>query len=117
MSRLFALLACLALTGCPGSKKTAAVPPKYNPAAGDFLFQSLPHDRLIDTIEESSGSPLSHCGIVKQTEGKWVVIEAIGPVKETPLSEWIAQGRDNAFVAYRLRAPLAEKIPAIISAA
>ena len=46
-----------------------------------------------------------------------MVIEAIGPVKETPLPAWIAQGRDNAFVAYRLRAPLANKVRAIIAAA
>ncbi len=117
MSRLFALLTCLALTGCPVAKKSASVPPQYHPALGDFLFQSFPHSPLTDAIEGCSGSPLSHCGIVKQTEGKWVVIEAVGPVKETPLSEWIAQGRDNAFAAYRFRAPLAEKIPAIISAA
>lgn len=117
MFRICAFFLCLALIGCPSSKKSASVPQKYNPAEGDFLFQSLPHDRLIDTIEGSSGSPFSHCGIVKQCEGKWCVIEAIGPVKETPLSEWIAQGRDDAFVAYRFRAPLAEKIPAIIAAA
>ena len=117
MFRALALLACLALTGCPTSQKTASVPKEYQPAAGDFLFQSLPHDKLIDAIEGSTGSPFSHCGIVKQSEGKWVVIQAIGPVKETPLADWIGQGREDAFVAYRLRAPLAEKIPAIITAA
>lgn len=117
MLRIFILCLCLALTGCPASKKTAAVPQQYNPAAGDFLFQSLPHGPLIDAIEGSSGSPFSHCGIVKRSGEKWCVIEAIGPVKETPLSEWIAQGRDDAFVACRLRPPLAEKIPAIIAAA
>ena len=115
--RIFALFFCFAITGCPASKKSASVPQEYHPAAGDFLFQSLEHGPLIDAIEGSSGSPFSHCGIVKQSGGKWVVIQAIGPVKETPLSEWIAQGRDNAFVAYRLRAPLAEKIPAILAAA
>lgn len=115
--RIFALCFCIALTGCPASKKNARVPQKYHPAAGDFLFQSLAHGPLIDAIEGSSGSPFSHCGIVKRSEGKWFVIEAIGPVKETPLSEWIAQGRDNAFVAYRLRPPLVEKIPAILTAA
>jgi hypothetical protein len=47
----------------------------------------------------------------------WRVIEAIGPVKETKLTAWMAQGRDDAFVAYRLRPPLADRIPAIITAA
>lgn len=117
MLRILAVLFSLALVGCPSAKNGAIVPQEYNPVAGDFLFQSLAHGPLIDAIEGSSGSPFSHCGIVKRSEGKWFVIEAIGPVKETPLSEWIAQGRDGAFVAYRLRAPLSEKIPAILAAA
>ena len=95
----------------------------YEPQAGDFLFQSLPHNPLTDAIEGSSGSPFSHCGIVKRREpdskyaSPWVVVEAIGPVKETPLPWWIAQGRGSAYVAYRLREPLAGKVPAIIAAA
>ena len=95
----------------------ATVPPEYQPQPGDFVFQSLPHNPLIDAIEGSSGSPFSHCGILKQRGDQWVVIEAIGPVKETTLAWWIAQGRDKAFVAYRLRDPLTKKVPAIIAAA
>ena len=99
------------------------MPLEYEPQAGDFVFQSLPHNLLIDAIEGSSGSPFSHCGIVKRhavvkgQDPEWVVIEAIGPVKETRLSHWIAQGRDSAYAVFRLRDPLAKKIPAIITAA
>jgi hypothetical protein len=116
MLRALLLAAVLCLAGCQG-KKVAAVPPDYTPREGDFLFQSLPHNRLIDAIEGCTESPFSHCGIVVHRDGKWKVLEAIGPVKETPLPVWIAQGRDNAYVAYRLRAPLAAKIPEIIAAA
>jgi hypothetical protein len=105
------------LAGCHPAEWTAAVPSQYEPAAGDFVFQSLPHNPLIDAIEGSSDSPFSHCGIVKRRGEQWVVIEAIGPVKETTLSWWIAQGRGQAFVAYRLREPLAGRIPAILAAA
>lgn len=129
------ICACLAIfSGChkrQGDTETkSAADPKsvtaqaeYQPQPGDFVFQSLPHNPLIDAIEGSSGSPFSHCGIVKRGDvtkphdAEWVVIEAIGPVKETRLAHWIAQGRDSAYVAYRLRAPLGEKIPAIITAA
>ncbi len=45
------------------------------------------------------------------------MIEAIGPVKETPLPLWIAQGRGNRYVAFRLRARLEAKIPEIIASA
>ena len=118
------LCACIAIfPGCRSRQKTAAEPAEYDPQAGDFVFQSLPHNPLIDAIEGSSGSPFSHCGIVKQRavahkySGSWVVIEAIGPVKETTLSWWIAQGRGSGYVVFRLRDPLAKKVPAIIAAA
>jgi Permuted papain-like amidase enzyme, YaeF/YiiX, C92 family len=115
--RLLLVLVLCIFSGCHPEKTAAAPPAGYEPRAGDFVFQSLPHDPLVDAIEGSSGSPFSHCGIVKRSGGQWVVIEAIGPVKETTLSWWIAQGREGAFTACRLREPLAQKIPAIISAA
>ena len=118
MRPLFSLLAPVVfLTGCPGKQRPVAVPAEYQPRDGDFLFQSLPHNPLIDAIEGSTHSPFSHCGIVVNRDGKWKVIEAIGPVKETPLPLWIAQGRNNSYVAYRLTAPLDGKIPEIIVAA
>jgi uncharacterized protein YycO len=112
------ILCCAALapSGCQVKTKGAAVA-GYAPQDGDFLFQSLPRNPLIVAIEGSTGSPFSHCGIVVQRDGKWMVLEAIGPVRETPLSAWIAQGRDNAYVAYRLKEPLHGKVPAIIAAA
>ena len=122
--RLLLGIALCIFAACVPEKKSPATPPgDYEPRTGDFLFQSLPHNPLIDAIEGSSGSPFSHCGILKKRavtkphEAEWVVIEAIGPVKETRLSHWIAQGRDSAFVVFRLRDPLAEKIPVIITAA
>ena len=121
--RLILAIALCIFAGCRSEKKSAAAPTEYDPQAGDFVFQSLPHNALIDAIEGSSGSPFSHCGIVKKRAGvkphdpAWVVIEAIGPVKETRLSWWIAQGRDSADVVYRLRDPLVQKVPAIIAAA
>lgn len=115
--RLILGLALCIFAGClPGAKGPASLA-GYEPRAGDFLFQSLPHNPLIDAIEGSSGSSFSHCGIVKRRGEQWVVIEAIGPVKETTLSWWIAQGRDKAYAAYRLKPPLAKKIPEIIAAA
>ena len=84
---------------------------------GDLLFQSLPHNPLVNAIEGASGSPFSHCGIVHLTPAGPVVIEAIGPVKETPLSVWKAQARDRQYVTYRLKPAFRDKIPAFIKAA
>src|SRR5689334_14015060 len=104
--RTFLALALMAVFSACGARKPVPVPKEYAPQDGDFLFQSLPHNALIDAIEGSTGSPFSHCGIVVKRDNDWKVIEAIGPVKETLLPLWIAQGRDNSFVACRLKAPL-----------
>jgi len=89
----------------------------YAPQEGDIAFQSLPHNSLIDAIEGSTGSPFSHCGILRRVGGEWFVIEAIGPVKETPLAAWIAQARDQRYTVFRLKASFRAKIPSFIQAA
>jgi hypothetical protein len=75
----------------------------YTPRVGDILFQSLPHNRLVDAIEGSTDAPFSHCGILMQRDGKFVVLEAIGPVKETPLGDWIDRGRFGGFATFRFK--------------
>ncbi|MEI9896451.1 MAG: YiiX/YebB-like N1pC/P60 family cysteine hydrolase [Chthoniobacter sp.] len=82
----------------------------YEPQEGDVLFQSLPRGDLVVAIEGVTQSPWSHCGVVMQFDGKWMVVEAIGPVRRTPLALWIMRGRSGNFAAYR---PTAEaKLPA-----
>lgn len=82
-----------------------------------MVFQSLPHTPLTDAIEGASVSPFSHCGILHRVGTRWIVIEAIGPVKETPFSDWVAQARDRKYTAFRLKASYREKIPSFIRAA
>lgn len=89
----------------------------YEPKAGDVVFQALGNSPLIDMIEGCTKSGYSHCGLVAQKDGKWVVIEAIGPVREIPLGDWIQQGRKDGFAAYRLKAPFAAKADAFVKAA
>jgi len=88
----------------------------YSPQEGDLVFQSLPRNPLINAIEGCTGSPFSHCGIVARRGEQWVVLEAVGPVKETPLFSWIRQGRSSGLAVYRL-AHERERIPAMISEA
>jgi hypothetical protein len=89
----------------------------YVPREGDILFQSLSHSPLVDSIDGVTRSPYSHCGIVAKRGHTWIVIEAIGPVREIPLKQWKAQGRKGKFWAYRLNAELAAKIPDILKEA
>lgn len=90
---------------------------QYTPQEGDIVFQSLPHNPVIDAIEGCTGSPYSHCGIVVKNKRGWWVLEAIGPVQEGPLTRWIAQGRDRQFAVYRLKADHQPKVSAMIDAA
>ena len=82
------LLLALYLAGC------SAVPRDYAVQEGDILFQPLPHGQLVDAIEGLSLSIDSHCGIVDRKGGDWYVLEAIGPVRETPLGVWVARQRN-----------------------
>jgi uncharacterized protein YycO len=91
----------------------------YEPLEGDILFQSLPNPPgldLVDAIEGSTGSPYSHCGMVFQEDDRWQVIEAIGPVKITPLDDYIARGRGKQVWAYRLDEAARKKVPAALTA-
>ena len=119
MLRLLSLLA-LALTisscGTAGNSKGGA---SYQPAEGDIVFQSLPNPAgmdLVDAIEGTTSSPYSHCGMVFQEGGEWKVIEAIGPVKITPLKSYVARGRGGKVWAYRLDESNRKHVPAALNA-
>lgn len=89
----------------------------YSPQEGDFVFQSLVKNPLVNAIEGVSNSPYSHCGIIINKNDKWMVLEAVGPVKETPLLSWIMQGRNFKIDAYRLKPEYRKNIPAMIKEA
>lgn len=80
------------------------IPKGYTPQVGDFLFQSLPESDLALAIEGATHSSYSHVGVViKNNQGQWHVREAIGPVKDTPLIDFITRGRGQVFDVYRLK--------------
>jgi hypothetical protein len=90
---------------------------RYQPQVGDVIFQSLPHSPVVDAIEGVTRSPYSHCGIVGQRDGRWVVCEAYHGVEETPLREFVFRGRDQGFAVYRLKNEFQGKIPATLECA
>jgi hypothetical protein len=88
----------------------------YQPQEGDVIFQSLPFSRIVTAIEGATDSPLSHCGIVAREDDRWVVYEAIGPVGPSPLGDYIARGRNRAFLVKRLRSVEQPHIPEMLAA-
>lgn len=90
---------------------TYAAIAKYGPQEGDVIFQSLPHGPVVWAIEGVTKSPYSHCGIVGKRDDRWVVYEAIGSVRVTPLTEFLWRGRGGGFAVYRLRDEHRHHIP------
>jgi len=83
---------------------------------GDFIFQHLP-GLLLKVITDVTQSPYSHCGIIVKKKDGLYVLEAIGPVKETPINQWISYGIGDRFMVVRLREEYQKDIPRIIDQA
>ncbi len=88
----------------------------YTPKQGDIIFQSLWKNDLTEAIEGITESPYSHCGVVFKKKSGWYVIEAIGPVKETRIRNFLWQGVKKQIDIYRLDEKYLDSIPAFISA-
>lgn len=118
MHRFLVLPIAIVVSACGFTGKSGGTS-GYQPIEGDIVFQSLPNPPgmdLVDAIEGSTGSPYSHCGMVFQEDGRWQVIEAIGPVKITPLDDYIARGRGKQVWAYRLNETSRKKLPTALAA-
>ena len=73
----------------------------YAPRAGDIVFQDLESSQS-QALKLATGSEYTHCGIVFENDGSFVVYDAVGPVRTIPLQEWIRKGVNRHVVAKRL---------------
>lgn len=80
---------------------------------GDIIFQST-HSRQCEAVKLATHSEYSHVGIVFKDNGKWMVYEAVQPVKKTPFREWITHGENNQFALKRLKDSEKLLTPAIL---
>lgn len=87
---------------------------EYEPKEGDIIFQSLPKNELVDLIEGVTQSAYSHCGVVVEKDGDWVVIQALDTVMYTSLYKWLAQGWMGRFAVYRFKQDYTNTIPKFI---
>ncbi|MEO0445206.1 MAG: YiiX family permuted papain-like enzyme [Verrucomicrobiota bacterium] len=87
----------------------------YEPMAGDILFHTS-ESRQSVAIQRATGSRYTHMGIVTLQSGRPFVYEAVGPVKLTPLQEWVDRGKGGHYVAKRLKSHR-DGVPAATKAA
>jgi hypothetical protein len=99
LRRLFGAAVLLALLAAAfGGWRWTLPPPEFR--EGDVIFQTS-RSQQSRAILVASRSLFTHMGIVKRAGDGWVVVEAVGPVKETPLGEWIARGKYGRYALYR----------------
>jgi Permuted papain-like amidase enzyme, YaeF/YiiX, C92 family len=69
---------------------------------GDIIFQTSRSSQS-QAIRLATHSPYSHCGIILKQNNEYGVLEAVEPVKWTPLAEWIARGKGGHYAVKRLK--------------
>ena len=69
---------------------------------GDIIFHTSKSSQS-KAIQLATSSKYSHVGILFFINNAWTVLEAVQPVKLTPLNEWIQRGVNQEFVVKRLK--------------
>lgn len=83
---------------------------------GDIILQTILGTQGMAIIAASS-SPYTHMGFIKTSGKNPVVVEAVGPVKETPLTQWIARGVGQRITILRLKDMTPEMTKKVAAAA
>lgn len=94
------IAANLALAGFPliHAKDTHA----FSLQDGDIVFSGSTSGQAA-AISAATGSPITHCGIAFKKDGKWMVLEAVQPVKVSKLEDFMARADKDTFAARRLK--------------
>jgi uncharacterized protein YycO len=69
---------------------------------GDLIFQSSNSGQSA-AVQLATHSIYTHCGILFQENGKWMVYEAVQPVRKVPVEEWTAAGQNGFYIVRRLK--------------
>lgn len=86
----------------PFSEKKSENPISDKIHDGDLIFQTS-ESKQCEAVRIATNSKFSHCGIIFFVNGGQFVLEAVQPVKITPLEEWISHGKDHKYVVKRLK--------------
>ena len=74
---------------------------EYQPQNSDIIFHTSQSAQSL-AIQKATKSKYSHMGIIFLKNGTPFVFEAVGPVKFTPLHDWVARGEGRHYVVKRL---------------
>lgn len=80
--------------------QAAGLPPVQT---GDLIFHTSRSAQSL-AVQQATGSPYSHMGVILLQDGQPCVFEAVKTVRCTPLANWIARGNGGRFVLKRLKA-------------
>lgn len=69
---------------------------------GDIILQTS-ESKQCEAVRVATDSKFSHCGIVFYKNNKLYVLEAVQPVKMTPIKSWIQHGKDGKYLVRRLK--------------
>ena len=69
---------------------------------GDVIFQTSESSQC-EAVRIATRSKFSHCGIIFTKDDEKYVLEAVQPVKITPLNEWIKHGKGNCYLVKRMK--------------
>jgi hypothetical protein len=79
-------------------KPPASVPYKE----GDVIFIQSQTSQAA-ALREATESVWTHVGLMIKKGSSWYVVEAVGPVKETPLAEFIGRSKNKSYRVYRFK--------------
>ena len=83
-------------------------PPKENVQKGfkfqegDIILQTSESEQC-EAVRIATDSKFSHCGIIFYKDNKLYVLEAVQPVKMTPIKSWIQHGKEGKYLVRRLK--------------
>lgn len=84
---------------------------------GDVIFQNSRSAQSL-AILLATDSPFTRVGIVDlDASGDPVMLEAVRTTRETPLADWVAQGRNSDMAVYRMAGPGEDQALAVTRAA
>lgn len=69
---------------------------------GDLLFQTS-RSTQSGAVQAATRSRWSHMGLLFRKQGRWMVLEAVQPVKYTALETWVRRGEGGHVEARRLK--------------